>query len=99
MMCFVHHGIGIQSRVDHDSIDQVVHNGGDAVDATKSVVEGALLCRMHDESPSGVVVYQNGVWRAFTDPAKVLVCKTRDPRMCTDPRPNRLIADDRPLEG
>jgi hypothetical protein len=44
MVCFVHQRIGVQSRVCHDSVDEVVHHGGDAVDAAKSVVERELFC-------------------------------------------------------
>src|SRR5690348_3484790 len=61
MVRFVHQEIGIQSRFAHDSVDQIVYYGSDAIDATKSVVERGLLCWLHDESPSGVVVYQNGI--------------------------------------
>jgi len=35
--------IGNQPRVHHDSVDEVIYHGGDAVDATKSVVEGRLF--------------------------------------------------------
>jgi hypothetical protein len=50
MVCFVHQRIGVQSRVCHDSVDEVVHHGGDAVDAAKSVVERELFCLGHDKS-------------------------------------------------
>jgi len=37
MVRFVHEGIGVQSRVTHNSVYEVVHDGSDAIDATKSV--------------------------------------------------------------
>lgn len=61
MVRFVHQGIGIQSRIYHDSVDEVVDDRGDAIDATKSIVERGLFCRLQDESPSGLAVYQSGV--------------------------------------
>ena len=42
-MRFVHEGIGIQSRIDHDSVDQVVYDGSDAVDTAKSIVKRGLF--------------------------------------------------------
>src|SRR5260370_13887110 len=43
MVRFVHQGIGIQSGVYHDSVNEVVHHGSDAIHATKSVVERGLF--------------------------------------------------------
>jgi hypothetical protein len=39
MMRLVNGGIGIQSWIDHDSVDEVVYHGGDAIDATKSFIQ------------------------------------------------------------
>src|SRR5277367_1993797 len=50
MVSFVHLRIGIQSRIDHDAVDEVVYDGSNAIHATKSVVERGLFCR-HGKSP------------------------------------------------
>src|SRR5712692_2614240 len=47
MVRFVYQGIGIQSRVYHDSVNEVVHHGSDAIHATKSVVERGLFQWLH----------------------------------------------------
>src|SRR5258708_7260078 len=47
MVRFVYQGIGSQSRVDHDSVNEVVHHGSDAIHATKSVVERGLFHWLH----------------------------------------------------
>src|SRR5713226_3370276 len=39
MMRFVYQGIGIQSRVCHDSVDEIVYDCRNAIHATESVVE------------------------------------------------------------
>jgi hypothetical protein len=39
MVRFVHQGIRIQPRVDHDSVDEVVYDRSDAIDTTQSIVE------------------------------------------------------------
>src|SRR5215831_1468521 len=36
---FVYKGIGIQPWIHHDSVNEVIYHGGNAVDAAKSVVE------------------------------------------------------------
>jgi hypothetical protein len=59
MVRFVHQGVGVQSRVYHDSIDEVVYHGSDAIDATKSVVKRGLIC-LYDYSPFGGALYQSG---------------------------------------
>src|SRR6266568_2060073 len=61
MVRFVHQGIGIQSRVAHDSVDQVVYYGSNAIDATKSVVEGGLFCWLHDNLLREPRVYHNSL--------------------------------------
>jgi hypothetical protein len=44
MVRFVHKRIGVQSRVNHNSVYEVVHHGSDAIDATKPAVErGGVL--------------------------------------------------------
>src|SRR5260370_1092839 len=47
MVRFVYQGIGSQSRVDHDSVNEVVHHGSDAIYSTKSVVERGLFQWLH----------------------------------------------------
>jgi hypothetical protein len=44
MVGFVHQRIGVQSWVCHDSVDEIIDHGGDAVDSAKSVVKRGLFC-------------------------------------------------------
>ena len=39
MMCFIHTGIRVQSRVNHDSVNEVIDDRGDGVDAAEALVE------------------------------------------------------------
>src|SRR5260370_30422167 len=48
MVCFVHQGVGIQSRVYHDPVDEVGYYSSDAVHAAKSVVERRLFGWLHE---------------------------------------------------
>src|SRR5258708_30202575 len=61
MVRFVNQGIAIQSRVDHDPVNEVVHDGSYAIDATKSVVESRFFSLLHDGSPYGLTLYQKGI--------------------------------------
>jgi hypothetical protein len=47
MVCYVHQGIRVQSRVDHDEIDEAFDDCGNAVDAAEALVEcGGLWHRI-----------------------------------------------------
>jgi hypothetical protein len=39
MVRFVHPVIRVQSRVDHDAVNEVVHDGRDGIDAAEALVE------------------------------------------------------------
>ena len=39
MVRFIHAGIRVQSRVDHDTVNEVIDDGGDGVDASEALVE------------------------------------------------------------
>ena len=39
MVRFIHAGIRVQSGVDHDTINEVIDDGGDWVDASEALVE------------------------------------------------------------
>jgi hypothetical protein len=39
MVRFIHAGIRVQSRVDHDAVNEVIDNSGDGVDAAKALVK------------------------------------------------------------
>jgi len=43
VVSLVHERVGVQSRVVHDSVDEVVHHGSDVIDTTESVVERGLF--------------------------------------------------------
>ena len=58
MVRFVHQRIGISSRVDHDSVDEVVYHSSDAINAAKSMVEREFFCWLHDDSPYSLTLYQ-----------------------------------------
>ena len=58
MMRFVYQGIRIQSRVYHNSVDEVVHHCSDAVDATKSIVERGLFYSLHNMPPHTRAVFE-----------------------------------------
>jgi hypothetical protein len=51
MMRFVHQGIGIQPRICHDSVDKLIYDRNDAIDATEFIVEAGLFCWLHPEPP------------------------------------------------
>ena len=51
MMCFVHLGVRIKARIDHDPVDQVIHHGCDAVYATEALVEAEWIFASHDIAP------------------------------------------------
>jgi hypothetical protein len=73
MMRFVHQGIGVQSRVNHDSVYEVIHHGSDAVVATKSAVERAfLLAASWISSRLSTLPDQNGV--RGSRPSAVTLC-------------------------
>jgi hypothetical protein len=55
MVRFVHLGVGVQSGVYHDPVDEVVYYSSDAVDAAKPVVERMPLFWLHGEGPPIVV--------------------------------------------
>ena len=47
MVRFIHAGIRVQSRVDHDVVNEVIDNSGDGVDAAKALVKcGGLWHRI-----------------------------------------------------
>ena len=39
MVGLIHPGIGIQSRVDHDAVNEVIDSCGDGIDAAEALVE------------------------------------------------------------
>jgi hypothetical protein len=39
MVRFIDPGIRVQSRVDHDAVNEVIDDGGDGVDAAKALVK------------------------------------------------------------
>ena len=39
MVRFIHPGIRVQSRVNHDSVNEVIDDGGNGVDAAEALVE------------------------------------------------------------
>jgi hypothetical protein len=41
---FSHQWIRIESRVNHDSVDEIVNDSGNAVDATQSFIQRELFC-------------------------------------------------------
>jgi hypothetical protein len=41
MVGLVHPRVRIQAGVAHDPVDEIIHHGGDAIDASESVVEGS----------------------------------------------------------
>ena len=49
MVGFVHLRVGVQSRVYHDSVDEVIHHGGDAIDTPKSVVKREFFRWLHNK--------------------------------------------------
>src|SRR6266404_7250602 len=40
---FVHGRIRVQARVRHDPVDQIIDNGGDAINSTEALIEGRFL--------------------------------------------------------
>ena len=50
-MRFVHLGVRIKARIDHDPLDQVINHGGDAIHATEAFVEAEWIVAGRDNAP------------------------------------------------
>jgi hypothetical protein len=44
MVSFINPWICVQAGIDHDSVNEVVHYRGDAVDTAKSLVKAGITC-------------------------------------------------------
>ena len=51
MMGLIYLWIGIQARIDHDPVNEVIHHGGDAVDAPKPIIKARRTLRGHHFLP------------------------------------------------
>jgi hypothetical protein len=47
MMGFVYPWVRIQARIDHDSIDEVIHHGGNAVDTAEPLIKAGHTFGSH----------------------------------------------------
>jgi hypothetical protein len=56
MMGFVHSRVGIQARVDHDPVDEVIHDGRDAIYTPQSLIKTWLILASHLMPPCFFVV-------------------------------------------
>jgi hypothetical protein len=52
MMRFVQARVRIQTRVNHHTVDEVVHNCGDAIHAAQPLIESGLILVSHGIAPS-----------------------------------------------
>jgi hypothetical protein len=43
VVSFVHGRVHVQARVRHDPVDQIINNGGDAINSTEALIKRRLL--------------------------------------------------------
>ena len=77
-MGLVYPRVCIQARITHDSIDEVIHHGGDAVDTAEPIVKAGRILSSHwlsvvRDFETGGGVNQERVWRIMVDVTR-LVC-------------------------
>ena len=61
MVCYVHQGIRVQSRVDHDAINEVFDDCGNAVDVAEAIVKCGGLWHRIKFYKFGLIFH--GIWR------------------------------------
>jgi hypothetical protein len=60
MMGFIHPRIGIQARIDHDAINQVIDHHRDVIHASKPIVEGGFRLDLHRRPPLVEITGESG---------------------------------------